>query len=88
MAYSSGFEQVLEAAARLQEIVPDTVLVGGSAAAHHAGHRVSLDDDHTLGDLKRRFDEVLEALERTEGWVTSRIRRPVLILGSLDGVET
>ncbi|HJR52887.1 MAG TPA: hypothetical protein VJ982_04140 [Gemmatimonadota bacterium] len=88
MPFSSGFEQVLEAAARLQEIVPDTVLVGGSAAAHHAGHRVSLDDDHTLGDLKRRFDEVLEALERTEGWVTSRIRRPVLILGSLDGVET
>jgi hypothetical protein len=88
MARSPGFEEVLEAAARLQEIVPEAVLVGGSAAAHHAGHRVSLDDDHALGDLKRRFDEVLDALERTEGWVTSRIRRPVLILGNLDGVET
>lgn len=88
MAGSPGFDEVLEAAARLQQLLPDAVLVGGTAAAHHAGHRVSLDDDHTLGDLKRRFDEVLEALERTEGWVTARIRRPVLILGSLDGVET
>ncbi len=88
MAKSPRFEKVLEAAARLQQIVPDAVVVGGSAAAHHAGHRVSLDDGHALGDLKRRFDEVLDALERTDGWVTSRIRRPVLILGNLDGVET
>jgi hypothetical protein len=88
MAKGPGLDEVLEAAARLQTIVPDAVLVGGSAAAHHAGHRVSLDDDHVLDDLKRRFDEVLDALERTEGWVTARIRRPVLILGSLDGIET
>ncbi len=82
------FEAVLQAAARLQELLPDAVLVGGSAAAHHAGHRVSLDDDHVLTDLKERFDEVLAALEATDGWVTARVRRPVLILGSLDGVET
>ncbi|MGH7589504.1 MAG: hypothetical protein ACRELU_13030 [Gemmatimonadota bacterium] len=82
------FQAVLEAAARLQEIVPDAALVGGSAAAFHAGHRVSLDDDHALSDLRDRFDQVLAALEQTEGWVTSRIRPQVLILGSLDGVET
>lgn len=82
------FQRVLEAAARLQEILPDAVLVGGSAAAHHARHRVSLRDDHVLSDLRVRFDEVLEALERTEGWVTSRVRPQVSILGSLDGVET
>jgi len=84
----SGFEAVLKAATRLQEVLPDAVLVGGSAAAHHAGHRVSLDDDHVLSDLRERFDEVLGALEQTEGWMTSRIRPQVLILGSLDGVET
>lgn len=83
-----GFEDVLEAAARLQDVLPDAVLVGGSAAAHHAGHRVSFDDDHVLTDLRERFDEVLAALEQTDGWVTSRIRPQVLILGSLDGVET
>lgn len=82
------FEDVLEAAARLQEVLPDAVLVGGSAAAHHAGHRVSFDDDHILTDLRERFEEVLGALEQTDGWVTSRIRPQVLILGSLDGVET
>jgi hypothetical protein len=85
---SKAFRRILEAAARLQEILPDAVLVGGSAAAHHAGHRVSLDDDHVLTDLRDRFDEVLRALEETDGWVTSRVRPQVLILGSLDGVET
>ena len=81
-------EAVFEAAARLQELVPDAVLVGGTAAAHHAGHRVSLDDDHVVADLRRRFDEVLTDLEATHGWITARIQRPVLILGRLDGVET
>jgi hypothetical protein len=82
------FRKVLRAAARLQKVLPDAVLVGGSAAAHHAGHRVSLDDDHVLADLRERFDQVLTALEETDGWVTSRVRAPVLILGSLDGIET
>jgi len=83
-----GWQRVLEAAARLQGLVPDAVLVGGTAAAHHAGHRVSFDDDHVVADLRSRFDEVLRALEETEGWVTARVKRPVLILGRLEGVET
>jgi hypothetical protein len=58
-----SFEAVLEAAARLQELVPDAVLVGGSAAAHHAAHRVSFDDDHVVTDLLQRFDRFLLALE-------------------------
>ncbi len=84
----SKFQDVLEAAARLQQILPDAVLVGGTAAAHHAAHRISLDDDHVLTDLRQRFDAVLNALEQTDGWVTSRVRPQVLILGSLDGIET
>lgn len=82
------FDRVLAAASRLQKIVPDTVLVGGSAAAHHAKHRVSFDDDHVLADLRERFDEVLEAVESADDWITVRIRPPVLILGRLDGIET
>ena len=85
---STPLDEVLQAAARLQELVPDTVLVGGTAAAYHAHHRVSLDDDHVLADLRGRFDEVLGALEDTQGWVTARVKRPVLILGRLDGIET
>ncbi len=80
--------EVLQAATRLQELVPDAILVGGTAAAVHVGHRVSFDDDHVVADLRDRFDAVLTALEDTRGWVTARVKRPVLILGSLDGVET
>jgi len=81
-------QAVLRAAVRLQELVPDAVLVGGTAAAHYARHRVSLDDDHVVAGLRERYDEILAALEDTDGWVTSRVQRPVLILGRLDGVET
>ncbi|MFW6083768.1 MAG: hypothetical protein ACODAA_00975 [Gemmatimonadota bacterium] len=88
MDANERFREVLEAAARLQEVLPDAVLVGGSAAAHYAAHRVSFDGDHVLTDLRERFDEVLGALEETDGWVTARVRPTVLILGSLDGVET
>lgn len=82
------WQDVLRSAARLQDLVPDAVLVGGTAAALHAGHRVSFDHHHVLGDLRDRFDGMLTALEETDGRVTARARRPVLILGSLDGVET
>src|SRR5258708_19933215 len=85
---TAEWRRVLEASVRLQQLVPDAVLVGGSAAVLHLGHRVSLDDDHVIRDLVERFDEVLDALESTDGWVTARTRRPVLILGSLAGGET
>ncbi len=88
MKKNLSFDAVLAAAARLQELVPDAVLVGGTAAAYHADHRVSYDDDHVVADLSSRYDEVLAALEETDGWVTARVNRPVLILGSLDSVET
>ncbi|MHB1740161.1 MAG: hypothetical protein ACYCXA_11945, partial [Actinomycetes bacterium] len=69
--------------------VPDAVLVGGTAAALHAGHRQSFDHDHVLTDLAERYATVLEAVEASEGWATS-IRAsspPLTLLGSLDGIE-
>lgn len=57
------WERLLSSAARLQEILPGAVLVGGTAAAIHAEHRFSLDADHVLTDLRVRFDEVLGQLE-------------------------
>jgi hypothetical protein len=82
------WDDVQAAAVRLQRLLPDAVLVGGTGAALHAGHRISLDDDHVLTDLRERFDEILAHLEQSDGWVTARVNRPVLILGSLDGIET
>ncbi|MPV50991.1 hypothetical protein GCG21_13445 [Pseudactinotalea sp. HY160] len=89
MVGESSVEQVLRSAARLQRLVPDAVLVGGTAAAVHAHHRRSFDHDHVLPDLAERYAEVLEAVEASDGWVTS-VRAsapPLTLLGSLDGVE-
>jgi hypothetical protein len=83
-----AWERVLSAAAHLQRIVPDAVLVGGTASAIHAKHRFSEDDDHVVMDLASQFDAVLHDLERVAGWSTARLNRPNLILGRLDGVPT
>jgi Nucleotidyl transferase AbiEii toxin, Type IV TA system len=82
------WEDVLSSAAHLQQILPGAVLVGGTASAIHAAHRFSRDADHVLTDLRPRFDEIIGELESVAGWQTARIQRPVLILGSLDGIET
>lgn len=86
---SPTLKRVLESAARLQEVVPDAVLVGDSAAAVHAGHRDSFDHDHVLADLVERYETVLEAVEATEGWATSvrASKPPFTIMGRLGGVE-
>ena len=82
------WERILAAAAHLQRIVPDAVLVGGTASAVYARHRLSADADHVVSDLRLRFDQVLAELEAVAGWQTARVIRPVQILGSLDGIET
>ena len=86
---SDTLRTVLESAAKLQEIVPDAVLVGGSAAALYAGHRDSFDHDHVLQHLADRYGIVLDAVEASEGWATSvrASRPPFTVLGTLDGVE-
>jgi hypothetical protein len=78
---------VLESASRLQQMVPDAVLVGGSAAALYAGHRDSYDHDHVLVDLRDRFEVVLEALESEGEWVTNRVVPGKVILGQLGDIE-
>lgn len=90
-----GFEElhpdlraVLESAARLQEILPDAVLVGGSAAALYAKHRASYDHDHVITDLRDRFEVVLDALEREGEFVADRLTPGKIILGELGGIET
>ena len=80
--------RVLESAAKLQKVVPDAVLVGGSAAALWADHRSSYDHDHVLEDLEARFDTVLGAIESTDGWVTNRVTPGKIILGELGDIES
>lgn len=85
MAYT--FDDVLRSAARLQELVPDAVLVGGSAAVLYARHRTSYDHDHVVADLAQRFDAVLGALEADPDWVLNRAVPGKILLGSLGEIE-
>lgn len=84
------WERLLRAGSRLASsgIPLDATLVGGTAAAIHAGRRRSMDADHVLAGLIGRFDQVLAELESAAGWKTARVRRPVAIHGSLDGILT
>lgn len=86
-ALPAGLEEVLESAARLQRLVPDAVLVGGSAAAYYARHRMSTDHDHILEDLRDRFDIILDALERDGDFILNRAVPGKIILGELGGIE-
>lgn len=79
--------RVLESAARLQQLVPEAVLVGGSASAAYAGHRVSLDHDHVLRDLGLRYAAVLGALESQADWRLARHLDGRVILGSFGDIE-
>ena len=87
--HSPALQRVLESAARLQSLIPDAILVGGTAAALHAGHRDSMDHDHVLIDLEDRYGEVLDAVESSDGWATSvrASRPPMTIMGNLDGIS-
>lgn len=84
----SDWERLLSAQIVFQSRFPDSILVGGTAAALHAKHRTSIDADHILPDLKERFDEILKKVEEEAGWSTKRVEPPVLILGHFQGMRT
>jgi hypothetical protein len=81
-------DDVLDKAAQLQALIPDAVLVGGSAAALHAHDRESLDNDHVIADLDHRFDAILENLEALGDWSLVKAQPGKIILGELGGIQT
>ncbi|MDR2373241.1 MAG: nucleotidyl transferase AbiEii/AbiGii toxin family protein [Bifidobacteriaceae bacterium] len=82
-----GLTAIMESAARLQRLVPDAVLVGGTAAAWHAHHRLSFDHDHVVTDLRDRFDAIFDALSREGDYVHVRDVPGKIVPGSLGGVD-
>jgi hypothetical protein len=84
---SYDWERLLAHAAILQAKVPSAVLVGGTAAALHAGHRVSFDHDHVLKDLATHYEKAIAALESIAGWRTKRRIRGKLVLGEIEGID-
>ena len=83
-----GWERLLSAQLIFQKNFPECILVGGTAAALHVGHRLSLDADHVLPELKKYFSEILKKVEQESGWSTKKVEPPVLILGHFQGVRT
>ena len=81
-------DELLVSAARLNREVPDAVLVGGTAVAVYARHRLSTDTDYVLGDLSSRFQEVFGRMEDSKDWALARAKAPVLIMGNFHGIET
>lgn len=78
---------VIRVGAMANREVLGSVAVGGAICALFAQHRASMDIDFVLTDLKDRFQEIRDHLFEVPGWQEARFRVPVLILGSLDGVE-
>ncbi|NTF17997.1 hypothetical protein G6L37_06240 [Agrobacterium rubi] len=81
-------DDLLASAVKLNQEIPDAVLVGGTAVAVYAKHRLSTDTDYVLNDLKGKFDEVFGKMESSEDWELARSKAPVLIMGNFHGVET
>jgi hypothetical protein len=81
------WERLLAQAAALQTRVPGAILVGGTAAAIHAGHRYSIDHDHVIKDLPKHYEAALAALETLAGWRTRRKVRGRMALGEAEGIS-
>jgi hypothetical protein len=82
-----NWEKTLAAGVLAQNLIGNSIAVGGTAATIYAGHRLSSDTDHLLVDLKDDFDAVLNKLSSAAEWKTARLNRPVLILGSINDCE-
>ncbi len=84
---ASQLQTILSAGVKAERLIPSSVAVGGTAAALYAGHRMSFAVDNLLPSLEKTFDHVLESLEQAPEWKIARTKRPVLILGTVQGVE-
>jgi hypothetical protein len=86
-AHTPTWDDVLAAGVKAQRLIPGSVAVGGTACALYARHRFSQDTDHLVPGLKDRYEDVRSTLEQSREWKTARLQPPVLILGSIDGVQ-
>lgn len=71
--------EVLRSAARLQSLVPASILVHPSPT-HIQGH--------VLAELRENFEVVLDAVESGSSWAANQPNSGKIILGELGGVET
>lgn len=82
-----GLEGVVRAGVRAGREVPGAVALGGTICAMYANHRLSFDIDFVVSDLRERYEQVREHMLEVPGWSEADAKPPVLLLGSLDGVD-
>ena len=80
------WKTLLADAALLQSKIPAAILVGGTAAALHAGHRISFDHDHVVKDLAKNYEAAILALESIAGWRTHRRAKGNMVLGNVNKI--
>jgi hypothetical protein len=80
------WETLLAHAALLQTKIPAAILLGGTAAAVHAGHRISFDHGHVVKDLAKNYDAAIVALESIAGWHTHRRVKGKMVLGNVNKI--
>lgn len=85
----ADFSRVVASGVALQQQLPwmELIAVGGTAAAMHAGHRVSFDVDFVSRELRGSFDAVLAAVTEWSEWKTNRSTPDKIILGEYHAVK-
>jgi hypothetical protein len=58
----------------------------GTAAAVHAGHRISFDHDHVVKDLAKNYDAAILGLESIAGCHTNRRVKGKMVLGKVNKI--
>jgi len=81
------FARIVQAGVAANREVSGSIALGGTVCSLYAGHRLSRDIDFGMSDLRERFQTVREHLFELPDWKEARIRAPLLILGSLSGVD-
>ncbi len=79
--------EIIKVGVKANREVKGSVALGGTICSLFVHHRASTDIDFVLSDLSQRFQEVREHLLGLPEWQEARVHIPVLILGSLDGIE-
>ncbi len=75
------WREILDAVVAVQAVLPDAVLIGGSAVTIHTAHRLSGDADLVKRNLDRDWHAVRAELEQLEGWITDYPKIPTNMMG-------
>lgn len=80
----SRWHSILEAVVAVQAVLPEAIMIGGSAITAHTGHRLSSDADMVMRNPDRDWRTVRGELEELDGWITDYPKIPTNPMGRYD----